>query len=120
MGLLSKWIESLDYDYEISSHCTRYVSPHSTCEKCLDSCDAEAIDLHNGKPRIDNKGCIECGKCISACPVQAIAGIYPKRMIIQNELVVHDQKIPTVKELLILFKKGIKTIVADTPNLLEL
>lgn len=120
MGLLSKWIESLDYDYEILSHCTRHISPHSTCEMCVNSCDAKAMDFVSGKPRIDYQKCNECGKCISACPVQAIAGIYPKRTVVENQLVVQDQKMPTVKELLILYKKGIKTIVAETPNLLEM
>ncbi|MDF2859683.1 MAG: hypothetical protein K0Q87_5534, partial [Neobacillus sp.] len=119
MGLLGKWIESLDYEYEILPSCTRNVSPHSTCEKCVESCDPNAIVLVNKKPVINYKKCIECGDCISACPVQAIAGIYPNRTIIQNELVIQGQKIPKVKELLILYKKGIKSIVAETPFLIK-
>ncbi len=79
----------------------------------------KAIELVNGKPVINHKNCNECGNCISDCPVQAIAGIYPKRTIIQNELVVQSQKIPTVKELLILYKKGVKTIVGEKSSLIE-
>ncbi|HEY2421011.1 MAG TPA: 4Fe-4S dicluster domain-containing protein [Neobacillus sp.] len=120
MGLLSKWVESLDYKYEILPSCTRYVSPHSSCGKCVHSCDLKAVELVNGKPVIDDEKCTECGKCISACPVQAIAGIYPKRTIIQNELVIKNQKIPTVKELLIFYKKGITTIVGETRSIIEL
>lgn len=119
MGLLSKWVESLDYEYEILPSCTRYVSPHASCEKCVQACDRDAIMLVNGKPAIDHKKCSECGNCISACPVQGIAGIYPERTIIQKELLIKNKEVPTVKELLILYKKGVKTISAETPLLIE-
>lgn len=120
MGLLSKWVESLDYEYEILPSCTRFVSPHSHCEKCVVSCNNEAISLIKGIPAIQHNKCIECGKCISACPVQAIAGIYPKRTIIQNQLVIKRQNVPTVKELLILYKNGVKEIIGETASLIEL
>lgn len=119
MGLLSKWVESLDYEYEILSFCTRFVSPHSTCNKCVDSCTEDAITLVKGKPAIDNRKCSECGYCISACPVQAIAGIYPRRTIIQDQLVIQGSQLPTAKELLILRKKGVHVIVGETTELVE-
>lgn len=119
MGLLSKWVESLDYEYEILSFCTRFVSPRATCSQCIDSCTEEAITLEEGKPSIDNGKCNECGYCISACPVQAIAGIYPRRTIIQEQLVIQDSQLPTAKELLILRKKGVHVIVGETTGLVE-
>ena len=118
MGILSKWVESLDYEYEILNSCIRHRSPRSTCEECVKSCPENAISIHNSKPEIDNKKCTECGQCISACPVQAVAGIYPNRTIKQGQLVITDNEhIPTVKELLILYKKGIHSIVSETEPL---
>lgn len=119
MGVLSKWIESLDYEYEILPSCTRRVSPRSNCSKCVNVCDKKAITIENGVPVLDRNKCIECGNCISACPVQAIAGIYPKRTIIQNQLVIKGKNKPTVKELLILYKKGIKKIVGESQDLIN-
>lgn len=112
MGILSKWVESLDYEYQILTSCTRHRSPHSTCKKCLDICDVGAITLINQKPVISKDKCIECGKCLSACPVQAIAGIFPKRAVSANKLLVTNEHIPTVKELLIFYKQGVKELMS--------
>lgn len=120
MGLLSKWVESLDFEYHILPTCTRLVSPRSHCEQCAQACEANAIEIKKGVPAIDQKKCMECGHCISACPVQAVAGIYPQRTIIQNQLVIKDERIPTTKELLILYKKGVKAIISESQDLLEL
>jgi hypothetical protein len=39
VGLMEKWIESLDYDYElVKSACVRYKSPRSTCDACVTAC----------------------------------------------------------------------------------
>ncbi|PLR84865.1 4Fe-4S dicluster domain-containing protein [Bacillus sp. V33-4] len=119
MGLFSKWAESLDYEYEILKTCTRHQSPRSKCEKCLDSCDIDAILIVKGVPVINNEECIECGKCMAACPVQAVAGIFPKRTVIQNQLVITDDDIPTVMELLVYYKKGIRAIVCEQEKLNE-
>ena len=70
MGVLSKWVESLDYEYEILTSCIRHRSPRSTCEECVKRCHENAISIHNSKRVIDNKKCTECGQCIPACPVQ--------------------------------------------------
>ena len=92
MGILSKWVESLDYEYEILHSCIRHRSPRSTCEECVKSCPENAISIYNSKPQIDNKKCTECGQCISVCPVQAVAGIYPNRTIKQGQLVSNRQR----------------------------
>ena len=57
---------------------------------------------------------------MSACPVQAVAGIYPERTIIQNQLVMKGQNIPTVIELLILYKQGIKEVIGESPSQVKL
>ncbi|MDQ0155416.1 4Fe-4S dicluster domain-containing protein [Robertmurraya andreesenii] len=113
MGIFSKWIESLDYEYCILTSCSRHKSPRSTCTSCLDICPTEAITLKNGIPVIHQKKCMECGKCISACPVQAVAGIFPKREFIQQHLVVDKDRIPSVKEMLVYARKGVKGIISE-------
>lgn len=119
MALLSKWVESLDYEYEILPSCTRYKSHHSTCAKCVDACEIHAISITNGKPVIDGDKCLQCGDCMGACPVQAVAGILPTRNIKQNRLMISDRHFPTATELLILHKKGIKTIVFEDESFLQ-
>src|SRR4051794_24911702 len=113
MALLSKWVESLDFEYEIFSSCTRHKSHHSTCTKCVETCDKEAISINNGKPVIDHSKCVQCGDCMVACPVQAVAGILPKRKIKQNRLVITGDHFPSITELLILHKKGITSIIFE-------
>ena len=39
---------------------------------CVYSCPKRAIDIVDGKSRIDQDKCIKCGKCIAACPYHAI------------------------------------------------
>lgn len=113
MGIFSKWVESLDYEYEILSSCTRHKSPRSTCTNCVDACEVDAIVWKKGLPIINHKKCNECGECIASCSVQAIAGIFPKRNFLQNKLVAENHSVPSVKELLVYAKKGIKGIVSD-------
>ena len=111
MALLSKWVESLDYEYEILSSCTRHRSHHSNCAKCVEACEKQAISINNGKPVMDHSKCVQCGDCMAACPVQAVAGILPKRKIKQNHLDdFTNRHFPTTTELLILYKKGIRSI----------
>lgn len=117
MGLLSKWVESLDYQYEVLASCTRYKSPRSTCLRCLEVCENNAITLENNRPIIQRNKCNECGNCIAACPVQAVAGIFPKRAVIQNKLLISTDHLPTVKEMLILFKKGVREIIYEDSSL---
>lgn len=111
MGIFSKWLESLDYSYEILPTCTRYSSHRSKCKKCGDSCPKEAIFFKKGIPTIEHSRCDQCGECLSACPIQAIAGIFPKRTITQNQLIISGEFTPTTKELLIYYKKGIRSIL---------
>lgn len=40
--------------------------------KCLRTCPTQAIRVKNGKARIIQERCIDCGECIPACPHQAI------------------------------------------------
>jgi len=114
VGIVGKWLESLDYQYNIKENtCVRHKSPFATCQACVDVCSENAIFIRDGKPAINQKSCIECGKCLSSCPVQAIAGIYPKREVVNGYLIIEKRYIPSAKELLIYRAKGIKTLVIE-------
>lgn len=114
MGFVEMWVESLVYDYEIlSSACVRHKSPRSSCEKCLAACQEGAIILTQGKPIIDNEKCTDCGKCMVACPVQAVAGILPKQSFFQKKLIATNIEPPSIKELLIYNAKGVTTIACE-------
>lgn len=43
-----------------------------SCGKCKNVCTAGIIELVDGLPRWDKKGCSQCLACISYCPVRAI------------------------------------------------
>ena len=43
--------------------------------RCHGSCPVNAINIENGKARIDQDKCIECGKCKESCPYNAIADV---------------------------------------------
>lgn len=113
MGILNRWIESLDYEFRILESCSRFQSPLSTCSRCIDSCSEKALTNVDGIPIIDNDKCTECGSCIAACPVQAVEGFLPRRVIIQNKLVVTEEHPPSIKELLGIYRKGVKTIIYE-------
>lgn len=113
VNLLSKWLESLDYDYQILPHCSRLQSPRSSCDECISSCPEQAIRLKDGKPVIHSGQCIECGDCVASCPVQAVEGFLPHRTIIDSQFIIDRKNVPTLKELLIYYKKGVTTIVCE-------
>ena len=38
------------------------------CLRCLDACPAQAIRLHHGTPQILEHACVDCTACAAACP----------------------------------------------------
>lgn len=120
MSLIDQWLESLDYEYVILDHCSRRKSPFSTCTLCQDSCLEDALTIENNQVTISKDKCTECTKCLIACPVQAIGGIFPKREFSKNHLIADDKKLPSAKELLIYHKHGVQEIVLKNCNNQEL
>lgn len=110
MSLIFKWLESLSIDLTITDRCSRLVSPKSTCTTCIEHCDAEALSLVNKKIVIDEKKCNSCGACITACPVSAVKGNLPQRTVKGGLLSYEPHYCPTVKELLVFHKRGVKGI----------
>ncbi len=42
------------------------------CGKCVENCNAKAIEIINGKAHINREKCIGCAMCIAVCPEGAI------------------------------------------------
>ncbi len=42
------------------------------CEDCLEPCPVWAIEMIDGKARINQLSCMPCGLCDAACPEEAI------------------------------------------------
>jgi len=43
------------------------------CGACAEICPAEAVQIVDGKARVDADSCIECGVCEMDCPEDAIS-----------------------------------------------
>ena len=56
-----------DNKYEVSDMCKGCLA-----HPCAEVCPKHAISMVNGHSYIDQEKCIKCGKCVSACPYNAI------------------------------------------------
>lgn len=52
--------------------CKNYQNKKVVCMLCIDCCSEAAISLQNQTPVIVDTKCIDCGACVSECPVNAI------------------------------------------------
>lgn len=52
--------------------CKNYQNKKAVCMLCIDCCSEAAISLQNQTPVIVDTKCIDCGACVSECPVNAI------------------------------------------------
>lgn len=45
------------------------------CKTCVEDfeCPVEAITIEDGKAKIDEDECIDCGQCVDECPAEAIS-----------------------------------------------
>jgi ferredoxin len=110
MSLLINWLESLSIDLKITERCSRNISPKSSCVLCVSHCYSQALSFDNNKVIVDLKKCNACGDCTVVCPVVAVEGTIPKRSIVNGMFAYSTDYCPTVKELLIYRKKGVKVI----------
>jgi ferredoxin len=116
MSILIDWLESLSHELNPSDQCLRKFSPFSTCTSCIDSCEEQAISFEKGFPVINNQSCNLCGRCVTVCPVLALEGQSPSRKVANNVFIWEDGPLPTVNELLFMYKNEIKTISTSNSN----
>lgn len=54
-----------------AARCTRYRYRYSECQRCLEVCPHNAIELHDSGATLRADACRDCGLCTSACRTQA-------------------------------------------------
>ncbi|WP_042457441.1 4Fe-4S dicluster domain-containing protein [Neobacillus dielmonensis] len=111
MSILTKWLESMHVDMEITKRCSRKRNHRSSCQFCLDACKTGAISIEGQEIHIDLDLCNSCGDCMVSCPLSAIEGISVLRIFDNRSLQYSDQYKISDKELLIYKEKGIQTIM---------
>ncbi|MEY8459677.1 4Fe-4S binding protein [Eggerthellaceae bacterium 24-137] len=61
----------------IPTRCVAVRNRHSTCQKCIDACLADAIQIEKNELNIDAGACVACGACIAVCPTSALISVDP-------------------------------------------
>ncbi|WNF35881.1 4Fe-4S dicluster domain-containing protein [Bacillaceae bacterium IKA-2] len=87
--------------------CKNFGNKRVACSLCVDCCDEDAISLQNQTPVIVDTKCIDCGACVSECPVNAIDHIrkpYAKVAQYVDEFPLAEITCDQVEE----FNRGIK------------
>lgn len=68
--------------------------------RCIKSCPVNAMSMINGRAVIDYNKCVECGKCQSSCPYDAIADVMRpcKRVCPTNAISITEYKKAEIDE----------------------
>lgn len=67
--------------------------------RCKQSCPKDAISITGNRATIDQSKCIECGKCMKACPYNAIADVMRpcKKACPTNALEINEKRKAVIK-----------------------
>ena len=115
MSLLTKWIESMHVDIKMTNKCSRKRNVRSTCSFCLEACNQGALSISQQSIEINIDRCTSCGDCVIACPLSGIEGMAVTREFENRSIIYNASYSPTVKELLIYKKRGLKSVQIETP-----
>lgn len=76
---MSEALEKLLQTKVIDVHkeaCKNDLNKNVVCRLCVDICEEDAISLIDQTPKIEETKCIDCGACVSECPVLALDHIH--------------------------------------------
>ncbi|MEW6487011.1 MAG: 4Fe-4S dicluster domain-containing protein [Thermodesulfobacteriota bacterium] len=60
-----------------SSRCLRLRCHTFACGRCAEICPSGALGFEGRMPAVDPRACTGCGLCVSACPMDGLAGAMP-------------------------------------------
>jgi len=61
---------SLGFDL---ASCVRATSKFSQCNKCVEICPVETLQIVDNIPTFTPSACVDCGGCVGACPTEAFS-----------------------------------------------
>ncbi|WPC76207.1 4Fe-4S binding protein [Vibrio porteresiae] len=100
---------------QIGKNCIRNKFDWSNCHQCSTHCPSQAIHFHP-QTHVDIDVCNQCGRCIEACPFDAISGTKPTYHIQGKTLFEDNQHPPTPEKLLQLKLSGITQVELKDNN----
>ncbi|MCS3900918.1 4Fe-4S binding protein [Methanococcus voltae] len=89
--ILKKYFGDLNVDLNLNNQYIKsYIDIDNEkcvfCNKCIEVCPVDAIDLNFPENTVITEKCVHCGTCIDVCPVKAISLTQIKLKIKNNEL----------------------------------
>lgn len=61
----------------VRDRCTAVRNRNSTCRRCVDTCQLNAIEVKLNEVTLSASACNACGACVAACPTEAIVPLQP-------------------------------------------
>lgn len=66
--------------------CTKWISPKSSCQKCMDFCPMNCIAFQKDGIEL-GASCLECGLCTAVCPTGALTQQHPSLHQVVEEII---------------------------------